>query len=73
MRNQNHEFVQEAKNEIRGLESIIDPYFGRLQTNELPQVQTSEDAVISLLQQQSQKPIELIDVEIHHQTDPSYQ
>jgi len=60
-------------NEIKDLENIIDPYFGKLKADELPQIETSDEVVIGLLHEHSQKPIELIDAEIHHQTDPSYQ
>lgn len=59
--------------EVLDLENIVMPCNGRPEGDELPQIATCDDTIVEVVQGATGKPLMLVDAEIHHQTDPSYQ
>jgi hypothetical protein len=59
--------------DIEDLENVIFVCFGRLDDQDLPQVANEDNIIIDLVQHMSGKPYAMVEAEIHHQTDGSYQ
>ncbi len=59
--------------EVEDLENVIFVCFGRPFDHELPQVADEDNIIIDLLQHMSGKSHALVESEIHHQIDGSYQ
>lgn len=59
--------------EVQNLENVVFVCFGVPKGDELPQVATRDDVVVDILHDATGKSLNLLDAEIHNQTDPSYQ
>lgn len=60
-------------NEIKELENVVFVCFGQPKGDELPQVASQDAVIIDMVSSCTGKPMHLVEEEIHHQTDPSYQ
>jgi hypothetical protein len=59
--------------EVEDLENVIFVCFGRPSDYDLPQVADEDSIIVDLLQHMSGKSHALVEAEIHHQIDGSYQ
>lgn len=66
-------FDRDIIREVQDLENVVFVCFGRPEGDDLPQVCTSDDVVVDLICDTTGKTMKLVDAEIHHQTDPSYE
>lgn len=61
------------ENKMRDLDRLTSMALATPRGDDLPQVASPDEIIIEVLHNCTGKPIELLDVEVHHQTDPSYQ
>lgn len=61
------------KTEIIDLEESIKIFDKDLVRETLPQIETIDDVTRNIVQDQTGQPMPVIDSQIHHQIDPSYQ
>ncbi len=59
--------------DVEDLENVIFVCFGRPEDHDLPQVADEDNIIIDLVHHLSGKSYAMVEAEIHHQTDGSYQ
>lgn len=58
---------------VKSMEAAIGLCSGRPKGKELPQVAILDEVIVDVLHSCTGKSVELLDLEIHNQIDPSYQ
>lgn len=59
--------------EFKKVEHEIMAFYANTHDDDVSLFSTKEDTYASLLNDRTGRPVELIEIEVHHQIDPSYQ